>query len=332
MIITDPLAVWLGDSEARNATDARTRALAAAIAEVPAFAAMKRGLAPAIEEGAQAVLALARAFIEDDEAIAAILAAGIAAAAADPFCRPPLRASRNEVQDGLVLFNHPALSVQLAVMGADALVLKRRARDGRASISFTGQRSLFRFVKGGSATLSVWRAPFIEPGFTAASGGRCRRHAVRRLADGDVIEIDGRFESFVVDQAGSDLVYLFASTPLEASPVGAEYDSDSLELVASSSTDDASSRTQMMLALLRTLERDDAAPLFAERLRAAHFYARWQAMRELLALDAGLALPHLRAMAAGDPHPEVRAAAARTLADFFSDQPEDLEPPLPCPA
>ena len=332
MMITDRLAAWLGDSEARNATDARMRALAAAFAEVPAFAALKRGLAPAAEEGAQAVLALARGFIEDDEAIAAILAAAISAAAADSFCRPPLRASRNEVQDGLVLFNHPALSVQLAVMSADSLVLKRRARDGRASISFTGQRTLFRFLKGGSARLSVWRAPFIEPGFTAAAGGRCRRQAVRHLADGEMLEIDGRCESFVVDSADSDLVYLFASTPLEASPVGAEYDSDTLELIAASSTDDASSRTQMMLALLRTLERGDAAPLFAERLRAEHFYARWQAMRELLALDPGLALPHLRAMAAGDPHPEVRAAAAKTLADFFSEQPEYLETPLPCPA
>lgn len=329
MMMTDGLAAWLGDSQARNATDARMRALAAAIAELPAFAGMKQGLAAAVEDGAQAVLALARTFIEDDEAIAAILAAAISAASADPYCRPPLRASRNEVQDGLVLFNHPALSVQLAVMSADALVLKRRAREGGASITFTGQRTLFRFVKGGSATLSVWRAPFIEPGFTAAAGGRCRRQEVRHLADGDVLEIDGRFESFVVDSTASDLVYLFASTPLGASPVGAEYDSDTLELIAASSTDDASSRTQMMLALLRTMERGDAAPLFAERLLAPHFYARWQAMREFLALDAGLALPHLRAMAAGDPHPEVRAAAAGTLADFFS---ENLEPPLPCPA
>ena len=332
MKISNDLAAWLGSRDARATTDAAMRALGGAIVELPALATLKRGLAPAVEGGAQAVVALARRFIEDDAAIAALLTAAISAAAADPFCRPPLRASRNEVQDGLVLFNHPALTVQLAIMSADALAIKRRSRDGRASISFTGQRTLFRFLKGGGATLSVWEAPFIEPGFTAAAGGQCRRREERRLVDGDMIEFDGRCESFIVDRAASDLVYLFASTPLEASPVGAEYDADTLELIAASSTDDASSRIQMMLALLRTMGRRDAAPLFVERLRSAHFYARWQAMRELLALDAGFALPHLRKMAACDPHEEVRVAARETLAGFFSDRPEDVEATLSCPA
>jgi hypothetical protein len=44
-------------------------------------------------------------------------------------------------------------------------------------------------------------------------------------------------------------------------------------------------------------------------------------MRELLALDADVALPHLRRMAADDPHPEVRATARRTLDLFFADEP-----------
>jgi hypothetical protein len=214
-------------------------------------------------------------------------------------------------------------------MSADSLAIKRRSREGRASISFTGQRTLFRFVKGGDATLSIWTAPLIEADFTSASGGRCHRRESRRLADGDVIEFDGRRESFVVDRADSDLVYLFASTPLGAGPVGAEYDSETLELVAASSTDDAGSRIQMMFALLRVMERGDAAPIFAQRLQATHFHARWQAMRELLGLDAGFALPHLRAMAAADPHEEVRGAAAEVLADFFNERAESLEPPCP---
>jgi hypothetical protein len=329
MIVSDALAAWLEDGRARAATAAAMADLAEAIAAIPHLVALKRGLGIAVEAGADSVLALARGFIEDDSAIGALLQAAIAAAAADSFCRPPLRASRNEVQDGLVLFSHPALSIQLAVMSADALAIKRRSREGRASISFAGQRTLFRFVKGGDAILSVWTAPLIEPDFTAASGGRCRRRERRRLADGDIVEFDGRHESFIVDRAASDLVYLFASTPLEAGPVGAEYDSETLELVAASSTDDAGSRIQMMLALLRTMERSDAAPIFAEQLQASHFHARWQAMRELLALDAEFALPHLRAMAAADPHEEVRAAAAETLTTFFRERAESLEPPCP---
>ncbi|HEX6376347.1 MAG TPA: HEAT repeat domain-containing protein [Allosphingosinicella sp.] len=330
MIVNQPLAAWLADPAARAATDSAMRSLAAGIARTPAVDALRRGVGPAAGAGATAVLALARAFIEDDAMIAAVMQAAIAAAAADPFCRPSLRATRNEVQDGLLLFSRPELVVQLAVIGADALAIKRRSEAGRAPIAFTGQRSLFRFLKGGGASLSIWTAPAIEAGFSAPAGGRCRLRERRRLADGEVLELDGRRESFLLEGAESDLVYLFASTPLEAGPVGTEYDGESLELVAASSTDDAGSRTQMMLALLRSLGRSDAAPLFAEQLSAPHFHARWQAMREMLALDAELALPHLRALAASDPHAEVRAAAAETLAAFFPDRPAIQE--SPCPA
>ena len=332
MIMGEALGAWLEDRSARAATAGAMQAQAEAIATVPALVELKQALGSAAERGATAVLALARRFIEDDAAIAAILDRAISAAAGDPFCRPPLRASRNAVQDGLLLFSDPALTIQLAVMSADALAIRRASGKRPAAIAFSGQRSLFRFVKAGGATLSVWSAPLIGPGFTVAAAGRCRRRERLRPADGDVIEFDGRCETFVVDDALSDLVYLFAATPLEAGPVGVDYDPRTFEPIAASSTDDAGSRTQMMLALLRTMGRRDAAPLFAELLHARHFHTRWQAMRELLALDAALALPPLRRMAARDPHPEVRAAAAATLAAFFPDRPSETKEPLaPCP-
>lgn len=328
MILGDALGAWLEDKAARAATAAAMRAQAEAIAAIPAFVELKQALRPAAERGAAAVLTLARRFVEDDSAIAALLNGAIGAAAGDPFCRPLLRASRNALQDGLLLFSDPALTVELAVMSADALAIKRASGEGPPAISFTGQRSLFRFVKAGGATLSFWSSPFIGPDFTAAAAGCCRRRERRRPADGEVFELDGRCESFTVDGAVSDLIYLFAATPLEAGPVGVDYNPQTLQPVAASSTDDAGSRTQMMLALLRTMGRRDAAPLFAELLDAGHFHSRWQAMRELLALDAAFALPHLEHMAERDPHAEVRAAAAATLADFF---PDPTEPLVPCP-
>src|SRR3546814_7484472 len=70
----------------------------------------------------------------------------------------------------------------------------------------------------------------------------------------------------------------------------------------------------MALTLLRHLGRTDAAPLFAAETKAGDFAARWNAMREFVALDPAAAAPHLAVMAAGDPHPEVRRAAQATLA------------------
>lgn len=72
----------------------------------------------------------------------------------------------------------------------------------------------------------------------------------------------------------------------------------------------------MALAVLRQFGRIDAAPFFVAETKAEDFAARWNAMRELVALDPATARPLLAAMAASDPHPEVRRVAAATHALF----------------
>jgi hypothetical protein len=194
------------------------------------------------------------------------------------------------------------------------------ARNGPASITLSGQRTIFKFIRAGGAILSFWEAPPVTGRFTADSSGRCRLVERRRIEDGETVALDGRRRSFVIDHADSDIVYLKAATLAGAAPLSVEYDSDSLTFVAASSTDEAASRVQMMVSLLRIMDRTDAVPLLRRVLTHRHFYVRWHAMREFLALDAGLALPSLRAMAESDPHPDVRAAAASALSDCFGDQ------------
>jgi len=330
MLINDDLAPWLADPGAQRRTGKTMEASARALARIPAFAGLAKGLAAAEREGADSVLSLARILLDDEAAVRAGLDLLIQRAARDPFFRPPLRAVSGEVHSGLLLFHRPALSIQLAVMSAERIAEKRfRRGDAAASIFFTGQRSLFRFLDSGGATLSLWEAPEIDSQFSAGRSGLCRMTARRALADGDVIEVDGRRNSFIVDEAPSDLVYIQATTPLGAAPVSAEYDWATRRLVGTSGTDDAGSRTGLMLTLLRASDRRDAAPLFAALADSGSFHARWQAMREFLGLDAEAALPRLRAMAADDPHPEVRSAAAETLGALF-DEREEI--PDLCPA
>jgi hypothetical protein len=226
----------------------------------------------------------------------------------------------SEVHSGLVLLDQPALTLTLGVFSADAIAAKRAGRKGGASLVFTGRPSLFHFVKSGGATLSFWEIPAVDVDFTAAASGNCRFLERRCIADGETLELDGRRHAFIIDEAAHDIVFLQATTALGAAPLKVEYDSATFRFVGASSGDETSSRTQMMLSLLRVMDRRDAAPLFREMLKSEHFYARWQAMREFLALDAAAALPDLRRMAATDPHPEVRQACAQTLASFFADE------------
>lgn len=318
MIADRRLAAWLDDKAAQARSISLAADLARGFKANPAISRLDEALT-AIAARAGDVLELARTFLEDDQGLASCLAPLIEAARVDPFVRPPLRNGSSEVHRGLLLFDRPSLTIFLSVASAEAVALKRLSRTGGASIVFPGTLSLYRFIKSGGATMSFWEAPGIEPGFSAQGSGKCRRVEQRRIRDGETFVLDGRRQSFVVDHAESDMVYLQATTPLSAAPLTVEYDCDSHEFAGASSTDEASSRAQMMLTLLRSMDRRDSAPVFEAMLASPHFYTRWAAMRDFLALDAELALPHLQRMAEADDHAEVREAALETLAILFPD-------------
>ncbi len=168
--------------------------------------------------------------------------------------------------------------------------------------------------------MSFWEAPPAGADFVAAQAKRARFVRQDRLQDGDEVLIDGARESFVIEHATSDMVYFQAMVHAGAAPLATEYDRQTLEFLSASTTDESSSRIQMMVSLLRAMDREDALPLMERELASPHFHTRWHVMREMLALDAEAALPALKRMAAGDPHPEVRTAATSTLAAFFSDE------------
>jgi hypothetical protein len=328
----EALREWLGDATAQAVTLGGMQGAARAIQTQPEMARLLAAVDEVRAQGAEAVLALARAFLAEPAAIDGAIELMARRAAEDPYYRPHFRLASSEVHAGLLLVDTPALTVMLAAMDADAIASKRARRRGGASIVFSGQRAVYRFLKAGGAILSFWTVPTIAPGFTAADSGRCTFAGRRRIEDGDVVDIDGRSQAFLIDSAPCDLVYLHATTQIEAAPLKVEFDSTSFQFAGASSTDEGSSRIQMMLSLLRTMDRVDAVPLFVELLSTGHFYARWHAMRELLALDAEAALPHLRAMAADDPHHDVRTAARETLSRFFDELATPVEEPGRCRA
>jgi hypothetical protein len=331
MIPNEALGAWLADRSAQAATMERVDEFARAYRNIPALVELERELASTPANRSRPILELARRFLHDPSAIEACMGSLLGVARADPFFRPPLRNSSTEILSGLWLYDGPLLSIFLALVTAEGLAAKRSSRSGAASIAFTGQRSLYRFLRSGGAVVSIWEAPYIESGFSSESSGRCRLVERRSIEDGETIEVDGRRQGFVVDHAFSDIVYVQAITPVGAAPLMTEYDSDTLRFVGASSTDEASSRIQMMLSLLRIMDRADAAPVFEEMLASPHFYARWQTMREFLALDAERALPHLVRLAFDDPHPEVRTAASRTLQIITADV-AAAEEEVTCPA
>jgi HEAT repeats len=320
MIAGAALAAWLADRDGQKRSLAAVEAMASDWSLHPLMTGLERRLSLLPERNAAAVLDAARAFMDREDDIAEMMAQSIAASRADPFFRPPMHPISSEIHTGLLLYHHPDLSIAMGVSGVDMLAAKKAGPRGATSIGFTGLTGLFRYIKAGGATLSFWEAPPITDGFLASQAGKCRCTGRRRIEDGEEIVIDGRYQSFIIEHAETDILYFQAMVGVEAAPLTAEYDSKTLAFIGASSTDEASSRVQMMVSLLRMMERDDAVPLIVKALDSPHFYTRWHIMRELVAMDAEAALPPLRRMAAHDPHPEVRAAARQTLDLFFADE------------
>jgi hypothetical protein len=316
------LAQWLDDSAAQNASWQGVQEGVRRWSAHPLMCRLERELTELAERTPEALIDAARRFMDRDSEIDAMIGALVAECRADPFFRPPFHPLTSEVHNSLLLYHHPDLSISLGVTGLDMLAGKKVARAGAASINFTGCVTLLRFIKAGGAILSFWEAPRIEADFSAAKPGRCRMVERRRIADGEEFVIDGRFQSFVIEHAQADILFFQAIARAGCAPVGTEYDSDSHVLIGASSTDEASSRLQMMVSLLRALDRDDAFPVLEAALDSPQFYTRWHVMREMLAMDADAARPSLERMAATDPHPDIRAAAAQTLQLFFDEAEE----------
>lgn len=322
MISGPALKTWLSDRAAQDRSHEGVEACARRWSRHPLMSRFERDLAALRERTAPNMLAAARRFMDRTGDIDTLIGDLVAASRADRFFRPPFHPVSSEIHAGLLLFHNDDLSLAVGVTGVEMLAAKKAGPRGATSIGFSGLLTLFRYVKAGGATLSFWEAPPIGDAFVSSEAGSARLVDRRRIEDGEEIVIDGRFQSFVIEHASSDMVYFQALVRTGGAPVATEYDSRSLALIGTSSTDEASSRIQMMVSLLRAMERDDAFALIEEMLDASpQFYTRWHIMREMLAMDAEAALPALRRMARSDPHPEVRAAAGRTLDLFFPAEP-----------
>lgn len=289
-------AAW---SVADTAPDGLVKAIAA-LADAPADVAIAR-LLP---------------WLSDTGWLRGRLDAALALMAADPFTRPPLRmvGGGDGGPGGLVLADRGAirLTLQLRPFTANGV-----APD---TAVFVPGRAAIHVLDCGGAELRAHAVAVSAAeeagGFTAQGAAQCRSQPPRPLRTGETLILDTARQSFTLRGTGRDILFLELTVqPPSRLPIRV-YDIESGRLTHVSASRRDSSFRQMALALLRQLGRTDAAPLFVAETASEDFAARWTAMRELVALDPAAALPHLGAMAATDPHPEVRRAAAATHALF----------------
>lgn len=316
MIVGDELGHWLTDRIAQRGTRERIDAFAAAWNAGPVHRAIGAAMASAPAGNAEAVAAVVANLFADDFWLDALVDGLAEALREDPYFEAPFRHLDSDIHSGLVVYEDEHVSIAAGVSRAGQLAAKKTAKRGPLSIAFSGQLDLFKFVKAGRARLSFWECPPIAEDFSAATAGRCRHTGWREIEDGELVLVDGRRQSFVIEHAAANMIVLQATVKAGRAPLAVEYDSETRAYVGCSAADDSASRIQMISTLLRKLDCAAAFPVIAAFVDHPNFFVRWHVMKELLGLDAMAALPHLRQMAALDPHPEVRSTAAAVLAQL----------------
>lgn len=260
-------------------------------------------------------IARLRPWLADPRWLGARLAEALALLAVDPFARPPLRiVGGGGGPGGLILAECGAIRLSLQLLPFEATAPPTTAL-------FVPGRAAIRVLAAGGARLTLHHVALSaaeEAGaFTAAGASPCRSDPPRALAAGDMFDLDTARTSFTIAGATGDVLLLeLAVQPPSPLPMRT-YELVSRRLTHLSASRRDSSFRAMTLALLREMDRRDAAPLFVEATLAEDFAARWSAMRDFVALDPATARLRLADMATSDPHPEVRRAAVATLALFM---------------
>jgi len=312
-MIRDELQSWLADRSRQQLAQQASDDFAREWDRGPVQQRFDRAMAALPEQSAEAVAAAIRALFADDGWVEVLIDRLARQLGADPFFEPPFRALNSDIHSGLILFEDERVTIAAGVGHAAELAARKNRKRGATSVGFTGRVTVLKFVRAGGGRISLWQAPRIDADFTASGAGRCARVGERDLVDGDILTFDGRCQGYVFEHVRGNFLVIQAEIALDQAPVSVEYDSASHCYVGCSATGDSASRIQMIATLLRKLGAGAAFEPMASFLGHPDFFVRWHVMRELLGLDLAAALPHLRRMAAADPHPETRRAARAVL-------------------
>ena len=257
--------------------------------------------------------AIARLFFSGEAATAFVCSAAAAALGqlrSAPLSLWPWRQFSNGVLHSVTLASAGPASLSLALVDGTAWTA---ARDPQAPDLAAFQPGLLHaVVVAGAARGRILRNRSNDP-----ARARIEAETVA-FAAGTSFTLAGECEALALDAVAGQLLTLRLYRRPDGDVPARQYDVASGALVHQASGNGDDSRAELMMALLRAMNRGDAAPTMAALARTGAPPARWQALRETLALDSATGFAALVEVAgqADDP----LAAPARALIDSLAAQ------------
>ncbi|GGI77157.1 hypothetical protein GCM10007973_12570 [Polymorphobacter multimanifer] len=190
---------------------------------------------------------------------------------------------------------------------------KQRRPGDKRSVSFSGTPFSMKLLRG---TLPVRRWVLTPCDDTTDLGavGRMASPAMPEvMVAGETIRL-GSFETVEYLAGGTAALLLITQMSNGEAPVALTCDADSGEVRSTQAVGQAPSRLQMLASVARMFDRDDAWDAVRGLLDHPLHFVRWHALRELIGMDAGRALPDILRLMESDPQPAVRRGAGTALA------------------
>lgn len=304
-LIKDPAPLLHGAEQTRAASQRWRDERAAMLACLSRFGAGAEladcpHLAALFGNGIQAAAATA------EDALAPMIAAMRSA----PLAPVPWRHFDNGVLFSLVLAIAGRGSLSLALLDGDARRVRHDPR-GDGLVSFQPGEMHVR-VLAGSGMARILRNRLHDAGATRIQGARIEQEPLP-LARGVTYRLDGAREALAIDRIDGMLVTLRLHRKPAGSGIARQFDVASGALVHQAAALQDDSRAELSMASLRAMERRDAAQVIAGLALEGEPAARWQALRECLAIDSSVGLDALCRIA--DRPGDLLAVPARALLD-----------------
>lgn len=203
-----------------------------------------------------------------------------------------------------------------SLSGADLAV--KRENGSKSRVQFSGQKVYFKFLIAKRLLLNVWECdPFGDSSDFATL--RCWKAKELVVHDGDVVEVDGTFQSLSFVSCEGSAVFLQVENIGRDVGSSVAFESGSGEYLATFPTSRPALRKMVMCSALRHLETQDRLRSLPPAVQLGPFYQRWHVIREILAAGAINRRALLEGLLAQDKNPSVRRAATATL-DLIAKQ------------
>lgn len=225
-----------------------------------------------------------------------------------PLTLWPDRHFTNGVLHSLTLAASGQASLSLALIDGAAWRAQRDPRASRVAAFQPGE--LHAIVLAGAAAAALLTNLSDDPSLARIDARPLS------LAPGVAYACDGARETLALETIPRLLMTLRLHRRAESLAPARQYDVSSGALIGQAAAASRDSRAEMTMALLRAMGRADAAPAIADLARTGEPAARWQALRECLALDSAVGFAALLRVTTdrADPLASSAAALVETLA------------------